>query len=72
VTIIKFIITIVVWLYVVIFMLWIQLLGLLFRLLSNPEDLLFAFNVTLLLNQIKEIYASIPGIDFASNFYRRL
>lgn len=69
---IKFFTAIVIWLYAVVFMLWVNLIGLIARLLTSPEDIFLIFRLTLLVNQIKEIYESIPGFNFARNFYRRM
>ncbi len=70
--IIKSIIVGIVYLYAVIFVIWVQLIGLLFRFFYNPFDLFLLFKLPLLGNLMKEIYESIPRISPFVNICRRV
>jgi hypothetical protein len=63
---------IILYLYSLIFIIFMVLFGCLARIFYNPGDLFLCFRLTLLVNQIKEIYEVLPRVNSFISVYRRL
>ena len=70
--IIKSILVGVCYLYLIIFIIFVLLLGYLARFLDSPGDILLCFRLPLLGNQIKEIYEKIPSFSTVIACCRRV